>query len=133
MTEQKAMTEEEQQQWVRDQYLNGTKYLASKGLVSETVTVEDSRYLTPVLSIWKLKLLDKTKVWVISGDLPSDHSNSDVAPNAREAIRHFALKWQMQAENLLRAESEDQTKFANLLIGRAEGLYQLYEKEDLWK
>jgi hypothetical protein len=132
MTDEKEMTQEEQQQWVREQYLVATKYLADKGLVTESVKVEDSRYIVPIFSVWKVTLFDKSKVWVICGDLPSDHSNESVAPNAREAIRHFALKWQMQAENLLRADTEDQNQFAHLLIGRSEGLYKMCEDEKLW-
>lgn len=132
MTNQNTMTEEEQSKWVREQYLVATKYLADKGLVTSSVTPEESRYLVPMLAVWKLNLLDGTKTWVICGDLPTDHSNADVAPNARDAVRHFSFKWQMQAENLLKAQVSEQNKFAELLIGRAEGLYSLYENETLW-
>ncbi|PKG84359.1 DUF4826 domain-containing protein [Colwellia sp. 75C3] len=133
MTEAVEMTEEEQQQWVKKQYQIATKYLAEKGIVTNSVTVEESRYLVPLLALWKLTAMDGKKFWVLCGDLPSDHSSVDVAPNAREALRHFALKWQMQAENLLQAENEEQKNFAQLLIGRAEGLYKLYDDESLWQ
>ena len=130
---EQTLTPDQQKQWVRDQYLAATKYLADKGLVAESVTVEESRYIVPIFSIWKITLFDKSKVWVICGDLPSDHSTIDVAPTAREAIRHFSLKWQMQAENLFKAGTEDQNEFARLLVGRAEGLYKMYEEERFWK
>ena len=133
MTEAVEMTEEQQQQWVKQQYQIATKYLAEKGIVTSSVAVEESRYLVPVLALWKLTAMDGKKFWVLCGDLPCDHSSVDVAPNAREAIRHFALKWQMQAENLLQAESEEQKRFAQLLISRAEGLYKLYDEEPLWQ
>lgn len=133
MTQDVKMTDAEQQSWVKEQYQVATKYLAEKGLVTNSVKVEDSRYLIPVLAIWKLSLLNGESYWVLCGDLPTDHSHFDVAPNAREALKHFALKWQMQAENLLQAQSKEQNDFAQLLIGRAEGLYQLCEKDDLWK
>jgi hypothetical protein len=133
MTEAVPMTEEQQQQWVKDQYQIATKYLAEKGLVTNSVAVEESRYLVPLLALWKLTAIDGKKFWVLCGDLPSDHSSFDVAPNAREALRHFALKWQMQAENLLQAESEEQKNFAHILIGRAEGLYKLSDDEGLWQ
>lgn len=132
MNDKKEITEEEQQKWIREQYLVATKYLAGKGLVADSVSVDESRYLVPIFSVWKIKLFDKQEVWVICGDLPTDHSSIDVAPTAREAVRHFSLKWQMQAENLLRADSEEQTKFAQLLVGRAEGLYQMFENDKLW-
>ncbi|WDD96675.1 DUF4826 family protein [Thalassomonas actiniarum] len=132
MTDQANMNEEQQNQWVREQYQVATKYLADKGLITESVAVEESRYLVPVLAVWKLKLLDGTKTWVISGDLPTDHSSADVAPDARDALRHFSLKWQLQAENLSKAGDVEQNKFAELLISRAEGLYRLYEDEKVW-
>ncbi|WP_281557405.1 DUF4826 family protein [Thalassomonas sp. RHCl1] len=133
MTNQVNMNEEQQSQWVRDQYQVATKYLADKGLITESVAVEESRYLVPLLAVWKLKLLDGTKTWVISGDLPTDHSNADVAPDARDAIRHFSLKWQLQAENLFKAGEAEQNKFAEMLVNRAEGLYRLYEDEKIWE
>ncbi|MCP4323051.1 MAG: DUF4826 family protein [Alteromonadales bacterium] len=133
MSEPVQITEEQQQQWIRDQYQVATKYLAQKGIVTESVKAEDSRYLVPLLALWKLTSLNGDKFWVLCGDLPSDHSSVDVATNAREAIRHFALKWQVQAENLLQAKNKEQTEFANLLIGRAEGLYKLYEDDSLWQ
>ncbi|WDE02863.1 DUF4826 family protein [Thalassomonas viridans] len=132
MTNQASMNEEQQSQWVRTQYQAATKYLADKGLVTDSVAMEESRYLVPVVAVWKLKLLDGTKAWVISGDLPTDHSSADVAPDARDALRHFSLKWQLQAENLFKAGAAEQNKFAELLVSRAEGLYRLYEDEKLW-
>lgn len=133
MTEAVPMTEEQQQQWIRDQYQVATKYLAEKGIVTNSVKAEDSRYLVPLLAVWKLNSLDGKSFWVICGDLPSDHSSVDVAINAREALRHFSLKWQMQAENLLQAKTAEQNDFANLLIARAEGLHKLCEDEKLWQ
>ncbi|MCW8833024.1 MAG: DUF4826 family protein [Colwellia sp.] len=132
MTQKKEMTAEEQQQWVREQYQVATKYLATQGLVTDSVVVEESLYLVPYFSVWKLKVLDGSYFWVICGDLPSDHNVIDAAPNAREAVRHFSFKWQMQAENLLKTGDKEQEDFAKLLIGRAEGLYDMYQKEELW-
>jgi hypothetical protein len=39
----------------------------------------------------------------------------------------------MQAENLLQAKNEEQNEFAHLLIGRADGLYKLFNDESLWQ
>lgn len=133
MTEAVQMTEEQQQQWIKEQYQSATKYLAEKGIVTNSVTVEDSRYLVPLLALWKLTSLGGKKFWVLCGDLPTDHSSIEVATNARDALRHFSLKWQMQAENLLQAKNKEQHDFAQLLIGRADGLYKLYEDESLWQ
>lgn len=133
MTDNKLkMSEQEQQDWLREQLQVATKYLAQKGHITQSVVVEQSRYLVPALAAWKVKLSDGKFVWVVCGDLPTDHSSAEVATTAREALRHFSLKWQMQAENLNRAGSKEQDEFANLLIDRAEQLYALCDRSDLW-
>jgi len=132
MAEQQKMSEKEQKKWIRDSYHAATKYLAGKGMVTDSVVEKESRYLVPVVAVWKLNLLDKTSVWVICGDLPTDHVSNNIAATARDVIRHFSFKWQMQAENIGKNANKEQEGFANLLISRAEGLYGLYEKEELW-
>lgn len=132
MTENKKMTLEQQQAWLREQYLKATKYLADKGLVTESVKESESRYLVPYIAVWKINLLDKSKVWVIAGDVPTDHLVLDDQATAREVVRHFSLKWQLQAENLLRSSDQEQHQFAKILIGRADGLYKLFDEDKLW-
>lgn len=133
MTDKLEMTEEQKQAWIREQYLKATKYLAEKGLVTQSVAETESRYLVPVMALWKINLLDKTKVWVVSGDLPTDHIVLDKCETARDVVRHFSFKWQLQAENLLRLDDQEQKQFAEFLITRADGLYQLYDKDELWQ
>lgn len=65
MSEAVQMTEEQQQQWIREQYQVATKYLAEKGVVTDSVKVEDSRYLVPLLALWKLKALNGKSYWVL--------------------------------------------------------------------
>jgi hypothetical protein len=132
MSEAAPMTDDQQQHWVKEKYQTATKYLAEKGVVTDSVQLAESRYLVPLLAVWKLTAIGGKKYWVLCGDLPSDHIAAEVAPNAQEALRHFSLKWQIQAENLLKADSKDQNDFAELLIGRADGLYKLYNDESLW-
>ena len=133
MSKANQMSEQEQQQWIREQYQVATKFLAAKGLITDSVVNSDSRYLVPFVSLWSIKLADKSRVWVIAGDLPTDYAPLSVAKDAREAIRHFSFKWQMQADQLLKSSDEEQQKFAQVLIGRAEGLYDLFEKDAIWQ
>lgn len=133
MTEEKKMTAEQQQQWVREQYLKATKFLADKGLVTESVADTESRYLVPLMAVWKINLLDKTQVWVITGDLPTDHLVLESQETARDSIRQFSFKWQVQATPLLDSGIQEQIDYANLLINKAEGLYELYSKDELWQ
>ncbi|MEH6595499.1 MAG: DUF4826 family protein [Colwellia polaris] len=132
MTKKLEMTQDEQQAWVREQYLKATKYLAQKGLVTESVADTESRYLIPLMAVWKINLIDKTKVWVISGDLPTDHLVLEENESARNVLRHFTFKWQIQADGLLKSDSQEQVDYAKLLMSKAEGLYQLYAKDDVW-
>ena len=126
------LTNEEKQQWLRDKYQVATKFLADKGMVTTSVSDADSRYIIPLMSVWKLNLIDKSSVWVIAGDLPTDYIEENVAKDAREAVRHFSYKWQMQADQLLQAPSNEQHEFANILIHRAESLYNIFTKDEIW-
>jgi hypothetical protein len=128
----KALTPEEQKAWVRQQYQAATKYLSEKGMITESVSDKDSRYLVPFVAVWKLNLINKSSVWVICGDVPTDHVGIDAGKDVRSVMRHFSLKWQMQANKILNDENTKQKDFANLLIGRAEGLYDMCENEEIW-
>lgn len=134
-SEEKNLQQEEQKNtWLRAQYEKATKHMASQGVIAQTVALDDSRYIPPVLAIWKIKDAQNSEYWVISGEVPADYSPLSVAGDAREALRHFSLKWQLQAENIFQSGTQDKTQldFANLLAGRAQGLYDLHEKDEFW-
>lgn len=133
MSDQQQMTPEQQTAWIKEQFQSATKYLASKGLITETVADTESRYLVPLVAVWKVNLADKSKAWVISGDLPTDHLSIDAATTARDAMRQFSFKWQMQAENLRKSGKPEQQEFAQMLVSRAEGLYDLFSNDELWQ
>jgi hypothetical protein len=126
------------QGWVRAQFQNAQKHLASKGIIPAQVLEKESRYLPPFVSVWKIITADvpSRTVWVISGDLPTDHVDQGAAENARELLGYFALRWQLQAEKIFQqGEQADKVKrdFANLLVSRAEGLITLRDRDDLWR
>ncbi|MCT8125733.1 DUF4826 family protein [Alishewanella sp. BS5-314] len=129
------ITEAQRAEWVRAQFQKANEYLATKGIIPDNVAVSESRYLPPLVAVWKLNTRDAKSFWVISGDLPTDHMPVSAAPNAREAIRAFALHWQLKAEQIAQAGFTDKTQveFANLLVSRAEGLYDLFDNEPLWQ
>ncbi|CAM5186234.1 DUF4826 family protein [Alishewanella longhuensis] len=129
------ITDEQRTEWVRSQFQKANEYLATKGIIPDNVAVSESRYLPPFVAVWKLNTRDKKSFWVISGDLPTDHMPVSAAPDAREAIRAFALHWQLKAEQIAQAGFADKTQqdFANLLVSRAHGLYDLFDNEQLWQ
>lgn len=123
------------EKWVKQEFQRANAYLAENGILFESVFTENCRYLAPMLAVWKIKDRDKKLYWVISGDVPVDLLTASVAENAREAIKHFSLAWQIKAEAIIREESSDkvQREFAELLINKAEFLYQIQAKDELWK
>jgi len=133
--EQHAEAEQQRAEWVRNQYQKANQYLAGKGIIPDNVAVTESRYLPPLVALWKLNTKDKKSFWVISGDLPTDHMPFSAAATARDAMRSFSLNWQLKAENIINGSAIDKTQqdFANLLVNRAQGLYELFEDDAIWK
>ena len=129
------MSEEDILKWSRESYQKATAHMADKGVLIDTVSMDNSRYLAPLLAIWKIKSTDKDWFWAISGDLPTDFMTEEGATDPRDAVRAFSLQWQMKAEVIRVNPDADQTQldFSALLIGRANGLYEIYEQEELWK
>ncbi|EGM69756.1 DUF4826 family protein [Shewanella sp. HN-41] len=125
------------QEWVRTQFQKANRFLAEKGVIPSKVLADESRYLAPYMAIWKMESKRPTTktYWVMSGDLPSDFVDVKVAATARDAVRHFSMMWQMQAENLVRSgatRDATQAKFAQLLVSRAESLYRMHNDDKLW-
>ncbi|MDX1704976.1 DUF4826 family protein [Pseudidiomarina sp.] len=135
--QQPQMTEAEASEWVRLQFQRANKFLAEKGILTDRVLTKDSRYLVPHVAVWKFSTQDQVDVWVVNGDVPSDVVGAGAAKTAREALRHFSLQWQIQADKILTDEklSQDpeQQKYAKYLIQSAENLYQTTQVEDLWE
>ncbi len=121
-------------EWVRAQFQKANLFLAEKGILLDSVAVQESRYLPPMVAVWKINATDKQSYWVISGDLPTDHLALTAAVDAREALRAFSFRWQMKAQQLIDAGVQDQTAadYVKLLIGRAHSLYDLFENDAIW-
>ena len=121
-------------EWVRAQFQKANLFLAEKGIVMDSVAVQDSRYLPPMVAVWKINGIDKQSYWVISGDLPTDYIALSAATDARDALRAFSFRWQMNAQQLIDAGVQEQTTadYVNLLIGRAHSLYDLFENDQIW-
>ncbi len=134
-TATKPMTDAETQEWVRLQFQRANLHLAEQGIVMESVAVAESRYLPPLIAVWKIHGLNKNVVWAISGDVPVDYLPVAVASDAREAIKHFSYRWQMKAQQIIDNGISDNTSadYVQLLVGRANMLYDLAESETLWQ
>lgn len=80
-------------------------------------------------------------LWVICGDPPVDFISSKVAATPREAARHFAMKWQLEAarnrepqvRNTLDPDGKrDWDALCDALEARASSLFKLIEVDALW-
>ena len=79
--------------------------------------------------------------WVISGDVPTDHLVLKQAADAREAAKHFAMKWQLQAARLVESQSVGRSaddpkvwsEAGGVLTRKAEALYALTEDDAHWQ
>ena len=130
----KEVNQEQLSEWVREQFQRANKHLAEKGVLFESVVIEESQYLAPYVAIWKIKASDGKFYWVISGDVPADFMPYESEKTARDALRGFSLRWQLQADNILHSGSNDkiQHDFANRLIAKAEAVYELFSNDKAW-
>ncbi len=136
------MTEDKHQQWLKKEHGEVLAYCSRKSLDISGIIQSRSAVLPPIVAVWLVdSKLNKQQYWVITGDVPHDHIPSGNAKDARDAIRNFSLRWQLQAENILNGLEnnriqpdiiETQKKFAALLISRAHSLYDIFEKDELW-
>lgn len=128
------VSQEQLSAWVKEQFQRANKHLAEKGVLFDTVVTEESRYLAPFVAIWKIKALDGKFFWVVSGDVPADFMPYKSEKNARDALRGFSFRWQLQADNILNSGTDDKTQhdFADRLIAKAEAVYELFSNDEAW-
>ena len=132
--EEQALAEQQRVAWQRGCFQKAQKYLAEKGIMPKSVVEQDSRFLAPICAMWKFKAQNGKTYWVVTGQLPTDHAEVGAASDARDAMRYFSLQWQLKADQIMSAGARDKTQadFANLLVKRAHGLYELYDNDKLW-
>lgn len=126
------------QAWLKEQNTIASEHLNSKGIKVETVKrtrcFNDAQLILSLVVGYDLlnKQTSGEDFWVINGNFPCDHVHALAADNARDALRHFALKWQLQAENLAKTSIDNKNEFGRLLAEKAAILYSYYENERLW-
>ena len=118
------------------------KRKAVVGAAVEATPVWVFRNKILIAKVWGMG--QKTRfIWTISGgDLITDFIPASMAATPKDAVRHFSLKWQMDADRLL-ALGNSKTpavdtqssmgNYANKLIKDAEALYDLAERDDIWQ
>ena len=122
--------EQKLREWLQDQLKNATKLISERGLIDDPlIDVKPSWTLPFSLVIGKVRAHNDPVAfkWFICGEVPLDCIDGAVADTPRDAIRHFSVKWQLDAE---KAGSPEHSK---RLIHLAESLYPLTEDERLWQ
>ncbi|MEM6639001.1 MAG: DUF4826 family protein [Pseudomonadota bacterium] len=127
--------------WVREQHSQMGQYAAGRGLIGEDA--EGRPIWSIPHQVYLGRFYDKAEpdagYWYIAGDLPSDHVPASVAETAREAVRHFALKWQLQAAQIEQGKGGEDgpvVDFANAagnLSRSAEALLACVDNDALWE
>lgn len=82
-------------------------------------------------------------VWTASVDkFIADYIAGSLATTPREVARHFSLKWQMDADRILKIEKSKLSvenpdakmqDFSKQLIHHAESLYEMANRDDVWQ
>ena len=94
-----------------------------------------------IAKVWGMSQKNRF-IWTISGEgVITYHIAGSMAATPKHAARHFALKWQMDADRLRQLGSSKSPvantgmhmgNYADKLIKDAESLYELTEREEIW-
>jgi len=134
--------------WANEQMTAMAKHLAARGLITKDEVRVEARWNYPfrilLAQAWGAKSAHE-KFWVIAGDVPVDHVEGGLVADARGALKHFALRWQMQGARVKSADRDiapDQqrsklrmnwSEVGDTLAEKAEFIYALAEDERNWE
>lgn len=140
-----AEMEQRSREWSQAEYARAMRHLLNQGYAETRLLQATSRVLPPLVAVWHFEVkLDgkRSKLWVVSGaDLPVDHVAEAMAPNARDALRHFYLTWQLKAAQLEQRLADNkvdvgnpalQSDYMKSLQRGAERLFQVVNEDRLW-
>ena len=116
------------------------------GAVSGTAAEARPVWISPnkvlIAKVWEASQKSNF-IWTISGEaVITDHIAGNVATTPRDAARHFSLKWQMDADQLLalaknRPPAENTEAhmegYTDKLIQYAEYLYDMASRDEVWQ
>ncbi|MDJ0748727.1 MAG: DUF4826 family protein [Woeseiaceae bacterium] len=103
---------------------------ADAGIVDEALVEARPAWALPnrlLVGQLREQMNPRTFHWFIAGEAPLDFTASANAASPRDALRHFAMKWQLDAER-----TDDADRKAEL-IELAESVYELADDERFWQ
>lgn len=131
--------------WIKQQLDSAVRELMDRQMFQSVMIEAKPAWVFPFgLLIGMIREQEQNKGfdWFITGDFPTATVHSSVSGSARDAARHFALAWQLEAKRL---EDSSQTSSENIdstfnaateaqqLVERAQSLYELAEQDSLWE
>jgi hypothetical protein len=138
--------QEELQAWVRQALESAIQELMDKNVVDTLLIEAKPAWVFPFqILIGKFRERGQRvgHTWFICGDgIPTDHTKSFKATSPRDAARHFALKWQLDAAKAQKEWEEAGGKWMpgarqahgqEELIKQAEALYELTTVDQIWE
>ncbi|MGH6947794.1 MAG: DUF4826 family protein [Kiloniellales bacterium] len=126
------MTAERVAAWVRRKIAEAVEEFQKRSIADSAVLEAKPAWAFPfnvVIGKVRGQRDDSHFFWTICGDVPCDFLASSVAATPREAARHFALKWQLEAA---RQRGSEQAALADDRERAAEALYDLVRDDVLW-
>lgn len=120
---------EELRRWVESTLKKAIGELMVDGRIQEEFFEHRPAWVMPfkvVLGRVRRPLDADDRQWVICGEVPTDTELTGVASSPRDAARHFALKWQLEAAK------QPESPETLLLVAQAEALYELVEDDNIW-
>jgi len=131
--------------WIRESFDRGVREITERGVLEgDMVEARVSWALPKIVVIGQVRETydSESFLWVICGDLPTDHVGSTAATTPREALRHFSLKWQKDAAQYANPELREKHSLrtdvewdalAAKLARTAEGLYEIVDDDQFWQ
>ena len=119
---------EELSTWIKKNFDNAVEELTRRGVAEGLLVEAKPAWLLPFqILIGKMRERERPGrfLWFICGDTPTDCIPGSHAATPREAARHFALKWQLDASGEGVVDTE--------LSVKAGALYELVEADSFWK
>ena len=125
--EARPRPEEAMKAWVKKTMDEAVQELMERGVLGSIVAEARPAWTLPfTLLIGQVREHGKAENfdWFICGDGPTTVANSKVAASPRDAARHFALQWQLEAARKGDGGAE--------LAHKAGALYELVDEPELW-
>lgn len=130
--------------WTKKQLDVAVRKLTNPGAIDSMIVEAKPAWVLPFqILIGKIRAYGQAKdfEWFICGEVPTDSLGSTAASTPREAARHFALKWQLEAarhQDLTAQESlgteleSGEEDPGEQLAFKAEALFSLVDDDRLW-